>query len=325
MRYVKKNCILRQIKSGFTLDGKPLTGIIKVEQYGTNVAAELAFTNLSPTTDGGYHCVLADYSRRYKVLSLEDGTHFSFSSEMEIATGFYAALCFVREKAVPIAVGTCGKLSYDLFALVREAFSEPNELEKEQLNTDLPPTNSQKPQPIIPDYDDELVADENYYEQENPHYEQSAAIQTEQNAPTASGNQNQREEERTDPATNADSARVRHAFTTETDGYYQSVKGELNDLFAKYPTDKSLCDAYPCSEWVRVKGSEESPEELVGLVYENGAVKYICYALPATENAPQEVKERGFFVPMSALSPEKGFYVLYQSAATGESILKQEL
>ena len=76
------------------------------------------------------------------------------------------------------------------------------------------------------------------------------------------------------------------------------------------------------SEWVRVKGEENCPEELVGLVYENGIVKYICYALPATENTPQEVKSQGYFVPVSPLSPERGFYVLYQSATTGESIQK---
>ena len=64
MRYVKKTCILRQIKSGFTLDGKPLTGIVKIEQYGDNLAAEFAFSNLSPTTDGGYYCIIADTSRR---------------------------------------------------------------------------------------------------------------------------------------------------------------------------------------------------------------------------------------------------------------------
>lgn len=324
MRYVKKTCILRQIKSGFTLDGKPLTGIVKIEQYGENIAAEFAFSNLSPTTDGGYYCILADLKRRYKVVCLEEGTRFSFSSEMDIAMGFYTALCFVREKAAAVAVGTCGKPSYDLFALIREAFSQPNELEKEQLNATLPPTNHINSPPSEPLYDDELVADENYYEQESEHYEQSPVIQTEQNAPTPRGDSHQGEEERIDPATNENHSGVRHAFTTETDGYYQSVKGELNTLFERYPADDTLREAYPHSEWARVKGDEENPQELVGLVYENGFVKYICYALPATEETPQEVREKGYFVPISALTPEKGFFVLYQSAATGESILKQE-
>jgi hypothetical protein len=322
MRYVKKTCILREIRSGFTLDGKPLTGMIKLEQYGSNLSAELAFTNLSPTTEGSYHCLLADSLRRYKVLSLDEGARFSFSSEMEVSAGFYAALCFVKEKASPIAVGSCGKLSYDLFALVREAFSEPNEQEKEQLNTDMPHTNPIFAPPLEAHYNDELVADENYYEQESNHHEQSPIVQTEQNAPLEGGNSHQGKEERHHPATNENHESVCHAFTTQTDGYYQSVKGELNALFERYPKDTSLCQAYSHSEWVRVKGEENSPKELVGLIYENGIVKYICYALPATEDTPQEIRERGYFVPISALTPEKGFFVLYQSASTGESILK---
>ena len=324
MRYVKKSCILRQLKSGFTSDGKPLTGIIKVEQYGSNVAAELAFSNLSPAAEGGYYCILADSERRYKLLSLESGNRFSFTSNMDVAAGFYTALCFVHEKAAAIAVGVCGKLPYDLFALVQEAFSAPDEHAREELNTDMPPTNQQNKAQNTTDYDDELVADENYYEQENTTYEQSPAVQTEQNAPTESRDSHQGAEERVDSATDENHASVRHAFTTETDGYYQSVKGELNGLFKRYPADNSLQAAYPHSEWVRVKGEEGNPQELVGLVYENGLVKYICYALTAGEATPQEVKERGYYVPISALSPEKGFYVLYQSAATGESILKQE-
>ena len=321
MRYVKKTCILREIKSGFTSDGKPLTGIIKAEQYGANAYAEFAFTNLSPTTEGSYHCLLSDLSRRYKVFPLDEGTGFSFTSEMEFSGGFYAALCFVRNRAIPIAVGACGKLPYDLFALIREAFSEPTTQEAEMFNTYMPPTNQSNPaQSTV--YDDELVADKNYYEEEKQDHEQSPLIQDEQNAPPASGDPHQGEKERIDLATHANHEGVRDAFTTQTDGYYQSVKGELNSLFSRYPADRTLCGAFSQSEWVRVKGEEDCPEELVGLVYENGIVKYICYALPATENTPQEVKSQGYFVPVSPLSPERGFYVLYQSAATGESIQK---
>ncbi len=321
MRYVKKTCILREIKSGFTLDGKPLTGIVKAEQYGANAHVEFAFTNLSPTTEGGYHCLIADLSRQYKVLSLEDGNRFSFTSDMELSAGFYCALCFVRDRATPIAVGACGKLPYDLFALVREAFLEPTATEAEVFNAYMPPTNSIADAPTTV-YDDELVAEKNYYEKEQDEDEQSPIIQTKQNAPPSRGDSHQGEEERINVATNADNESVRHAFTTQTDGYYQSVKGELTALFARYPLDKTLCGAFAHSEWVRVKGEESHPEELVGLVYENGMVKYICYALPATESTPQEVKDKGYFVPVSPLTPEIGFYVLYQSGATGESIAK---
>ena len=99
----------------------------------------------------------------------------------------------------------------------------------------------------------------------------------------------------------------------------------MTALFARYPEDETLTDAYPASEWVRIKGEKGNAEELVGLIYEGGLVKYICYAVPATERTPQEMLDKAYFVPISPLTPEVGFYVLYQSAATGESIVKKEL
>ena len=36
MNYIKKMCILRQIRQGFSGDGKTLSGLIKIEQYGKN-------------------------------------------------------------------------------------------------------------------------------------------------------------------------------------------------------------------------------------------------------------------------------------------------
>ena len=114
------------------------------------------------------------------------------------------------------------------------------------------------------------------------------------------------------------------ARESESVEVYESVKGELAALFERYPTDDSLTDAYPASEWVRVKGEKETPQQLVGIIYESGLAKYICYAVPATEDAPQDIKDKAFFVPVSPLTPQKGFYVLYQSAATGEHIVKQE-
>ena len=319
MRYVKKTCILRQLKNGFSADGKSLSGIVKIEQYARNVGVELSTINLAPTTSGGYYCLISDKEKRHKILSLEEGTRFSFHSDMEIAEGFYAVLCFLNGNATPIAYGVCGNLPYDIFSMVRQAFFSPQKEETVDFNKDMPPINS-----IPKSYNDEMVASDNYYEKENADAK-NHVTQNSHDAPTESGNQDQGKAERPDAEQDADDACVRHAFGTEQDGYYQSIKGELSTLFQSYPEDNSLVDAYPASEWVRVKGEEGSPEELVGLIYESGSVKYICYAVPAKPETPQELKEKAYFVPISPLNTETGFYVLYQSAATGESIVKTEL
>lgn len=320
MRYVKKTCILRQLKSGFSADGKALSGIIKAEQYANNVGVEISVSNLANTSSGEYYLILSDAERRYRLLPLEKSTRCSFVSEMQLAEGFYAVLCFFAGAPNPIAYGVCGNLPYDIFTLVRKVFSASEKDGSGAINAHLPPTNSE----IAPLYNDELLAGENYYEKEDARNDEIAHTQNSNDAPLEGGNPHQGEAERCDSKPNEDDACVRHAFGTETDGYYQSVKGELAALFERYPTDDSLTDAYPASEWVRVKGEKETPQQLVGIIYESGLAKYICYAVPATEDAPQDIKDKAFFVPVSPLTPQKGFYVLYQSAATGEHIVKQE-
>ena len=323
MRYIKKTCILRQLKNGFSADGNPLSGIVKVEQYAQHIAVEISTANLAPLSEGEYHLLLADTEKRYKLFPL-DSTRFSFQGDLELAAGFYAAICRVNDDAEPIAYGACGNLSYDLFSLVRTAFLTLQTAQKTTppptFNADLP-MGYLKPNPV---YDDELVAGDNYYEKEK-NYAHTAPTQACKNAPTEGGNPHQETPQRHDLNQDEDDEGVRHAFTTQSDGYYQSIKGELTALFARYPQDETLTDAYPASEWVRVRGAEGNAEELVGLIYESGLVKYICYAVPATESAPQEIREKAYFVPLSPLTPEVGFFVLYQSAATGESIIKKEL
>ena len=96
----------------------------------------------------------------------------------------------------------------------------------------------------------------------------------------------------------------------------------MDALFEKYPRDFSLRDAFSCSEWVRIKGSASAPEYLVGVVYENGKVRYICYALAAKEGSapPDEIKNVCAFIPRSHYRDKEGFFVIFQSAATGECL-----
>ena len=60
MNYVKKMCILRQIKQGFSGDGKTLSGLVKAEQYGKNLAVEVSVINFAPLIVGEYFCLLSD-------------------------------------------------------------------------------------------------------------------------------------------------------------------------------------------------------------------------------------------------------------------------
>ena len=129
-------------------------------------------------------------------------------------------------------------------------------------------------------------------------------------------------EKGSNPAQDGDAPRLRHAFKTDPDGYYVAVKAEMDKLFKDYPQDKTLNGAFSCSEWVRVKGTPKEPQYLVGVLKNDGKVRYICYALWAEDrnNPPNEIKNVCAFVPIDVYDDNRGFFVIFQSAATGECV-----
>ena len=113
---------------------------------------------------------------------------------------------------------------------------------------------------------------------------------------------------------------VLHPFALDTDGYYLSVRADIDELFQNNPKDERLCAVFPSSEWVKITQNEKS--FLVGVVYEDFKAKYVCYALPAKQGElpPDEIKDVCVFVPVSPFEDSDGFFVIFQSAMTGECI-----
>ncbi len=327
MNYVKKMCILRQVKQGFSGDGKTLSGLIKIEQYGKNLAVEVSIINFAPLASGEYYCLLSDGKGKTEMLSLRGKSIFNILSDIDISGGFCGVICYVKTEVVPIAYGINGKGTYDWRDILNKAlppvFPSPQNGEDEIAGstreiTPSPPTMSALNEKSA-EYDDEEVATENYYEEEA--YERVEPTQANEDAHVESGAKSQIEEAGTNSAAHENAESVLHPFQKESDGYYLSIKRELDELFSKYPQDKTLCGAFSRSEWARIRGRANAPQYLVGALYEEGKVKYICYALAAEEGGPpEEIKGVCSFVPAAPWSEREGFYVIFQSAGTGECV-----
>lgn len=348
MNYIKKMCILRQVKQGFSGDGKTLSGLVKLEQYGKNLAAEVSIINFAPLTAGEYYCLLFDVKGVCEILPLRGKSLFNIITDLDVADGFCAVICFVKNDISPIAYGVNGKATYNWRELVNALpFAEPfralSSVKTEKrpavavaADTEPspyePPTapnpppmyepNDKIPLQTPPVYNDESVASENYYEQKEPSYEPDTSEQNSDHAPPESGNQAQAEQGQTNFAANGDAQSVLEKASSNPDEYHHTIQRELDELFQSYPRDQTLNAAFPHSEWVRIKGEKDNPQCLVGVIYEQLKPKYICYALPAerTTPPPQEIKDACVFVPTSLFDTEKGFYVIFQNAATGVTI-----
>lgn len=373
MNYVKKMCILRQIRQGFSGDGKTLSGLIKIEQYGKNLAVEISVINFAPLTLGEYYCLLSDGKGKTEMLALRGKSLFNLLSDIDISEGFCGIICYVKNDVVPIAYGINGNRTYDWRSILNAtlppvfpnaskgnlqgeiARSSPYKTQNEPTvyatnektkPEQAPPKPKQKPEseperilpedaplppredepspplsePSPPAYNDETVATENYYEENDDERKQLQKVG--ENAHVESPAEKQGAEKGLDETPNGDAPCVRRAVKTDPDGYYLSVKEEIERLFQTYPRDKTLVGAFSDSDWVRIKGTQDNPQYLVGVVKREGRVLYVCYALAAEDrNAPpDEIKNVCAFVPVSAYSQEKGFFVIFQSAASGECI-----
>ena len=363
MNYIKKMCILRQVKQGFSGDGKSLSGLIKIEQYGKNLAVEVSIINFAPLVSGEYYCLLSDGKGKTEMLALRGKSLFNLLSDLDISGGFCGIICYVKNDIVPIAYGINGNGAYDWRSILNATlppvfpkisqenalsdidFQDKNddsesffqekqqnqapmsvlsELPPEDLPPPIPKKQPQKNTPVEDNkntYNDENVATENYYEKEENH-EQIELSENLQNAHATGATEKQNTPPQSNAAENGNADSVLHPFKTDSDGYYQAVKGELDELFRAYPRDKTLNGAFSCSEWVRLKGTAKQPQYLVGVLYDDGRAKYICYALAAEDknNPPTEIKSVCTFVPCSALKEKQGFFILFQSASTGECI-----
>ncbi len=323
-------CILRQIRQGFSGDGKTLSGLIKIEQYGKNLAVEVSVINFAPLVSGEYYCLLSDGKGRTEMLSLRGKSLFNILSDLDVSEGFCGIVCYVKNEVVPIAYGINGNRSYDWRTILNKALPPVFPNSKRQTATaEIAPLAAPieenlpapPPQPLPPqdaDYNDEKVATVNYYEEKED--ERKLLQEIDEDAHTQSGAKEQDEEKRTGSTENEHAESIRHPFETDPDGYYLAVKEEVDKLFASYPKDTTLLGAFSCSEWVRVKGTAENPEYLVGVLREDGRVRYICYALAAEDKStpPDEIKNVCAFVPVQAYDEEKGFFVIFQSASNGE-------
>lgn len=334
MNYVKKMCILRQIRQGFSGDGKTLSGLVKVEQYGKNLAVEVSIINFAPLSTGEYYCLLSDGRGKTEMLSLRGKSLFNILSDVDVSAGFCAIICFVKNEVVPIAYGINGNGSYDYQAILNATLPpvfpkkydtsggeiagtrrESEKVSDEEKSADAPVVEI-----VTQAYDDEVVADKNYYKEKDDEREQFK--ETGKNAHGQSANQEQTTEKGSDLPQNVDAEDVLHPFETSPDGYYLSVKREIDELFATYPADDTLNGAFSCGKWVRIRGTKQNPEYLVGVLYEDGKAKYVCYALSAKHDKtpPEEIKNVCTFVPVSALLDADGFFVIFQSASTGQCV-----
>ena len=139
MDYVKKLCILKQVSSGFAAGTGQVSAILTAETFGGRLQLSLSPIGLAPLSAGRYRCLVADARGNSEVLDLPSppaGAALRKVSPLCIAEGLFAALCYVRGRAVPVACGSCGGKAYDAAALCAALDEDAADTEKKALRED---------------------------------------------------------------------------------------------------------------------------------------------------------------------------------------------
>lgn len=99
--------------------------------------------------------------------------------------------------------------------------------------------------------------------------------------------------------------------------FYYAVKPQLDELFICYPEETALTNTVANSKWVRVQSEHDC--YVVGILYDNDEPSLLCYGVPAKANTPPPSELDGACVWLP-ISDQDGYFVIYQSARTGEII-----
>ncbi len=94
--------------------------------------------------------------------------------------------------------------------------------------------------------------------------------------------------------------------------YYQSVKEEIVKVFVQFPPYYPLINKYKNCFFVRVDFPNSERYFVMGVLQKQGAIKYICYGLPAERKG---IADKDFVLVEN--SPTS-FYMLFQDANTGQ-------
>lgn len=106
--------------------------------------------------------------------------------------------------------------------------------------------------------------------------------------------------------------------------FYNLISDQLDELFNRYPREENLEALIDESKWCKIDSDIDGRYYVVGLIYVDEEIKYICYGVPGNYEIepPSELKKYSQWLPTDPQKPYTvGYWVMYQDADTGENVL----
>lgn len=301
--YNKKIAVIKQIKGGFSADGGAISGLVKAETYAGFLKVEVSMINFAPLTEGYYFLGITD---GLNTVTFE-GTNYEGESDFNLSCGFAFLVCFCHGGCSPIASATCGQMACALPDLKEEMAKKENF----------------KPPKSGAAYEDDAIAEENYYEYKTD--EDGGAVragQTQEKSGNAGGENEEvagafqgkqesgvggKEEEEEEPA----------PPRLAGGDFYARMKGDVQKIFSSYPREEELEAAMENSRWAKISYAE-GKYYVFGVLSVEGVPRYLGYGVPSknAQTPPKSLEGSASYMPTAS----GGYWIMYQDATTGVSV-----
>lgn len=102
--------------------------------------------------------------------------------------------------------------------------------------------------------------------------------------------------------------------------FYSEKRAEIEELFCKYPPIGSLSDYIPESKWVKIEYKKDG-FYIIGVISRAGVPTYIVYGVPGVrERRPRGFERYSVFLPESLFTTNgRGYWCSFQNAETGKT------
>lgn len=315
MSYTKNIAVIKGLQSGFSADGGALSGLVKAERYSSELRVEISLINFAPLSEGRYVTAISDGPHTQII----DDCIYEGQSDVDTSKGFAAAVCFVNNGVQLIASAVCGNFQSAAFGLKAEVERA------EKIKASLPLSQENKVAAPVQSYEDEALAEENYYEFE---------ASDEGNQPVCEDSQKEedggefcKDEEDFNPVQDDEipvspdhAEEVEIPINLARGGFYEKMREEVEGLLSAYPPAEELCSAIEDSKWVKISYKEGS-FYVFGVIFSDGVPKYICYGIPANDDSAPPASMQGLASFLGVKTQYGvGFWIMYQDAETGASV-----
>ncbi len=305
MDFYKKTLVLQKTGNSLLSDAN---GIVRLESEDGVATLSISLINF-PLFENGYFLLLLIENNSPIFLDLGKKpvsllkVFYSLSPFSHFSAGVFCS----TDKITPVAFAKT-ELGAPLSTLERVATSEFSKL-----------------------YDDEVIATEDYFSIEKEIKDKVILIdevEDERENATSKIHTESQEDEKNGTIGDNGFSYEEDNFQVQDDKdgdfFYQSAKGELDELFSKFPLDDSLSGVLPDSTFCKIHYAF-GKYYVVGVVREKGKAKYICYGVPASysDTPPDALKDFCSFLPLSLFDLQgQGFWMMFQSAKDGKCIKK---